>query len=93
VESTVVSDLIRRFPCVFEVSEEELERELRILTVLETYHNSSNNTPAVKKPSGDLKLWVYLHSESAESVAVKVWESLITFVSVWFNLPYIILPP
>lgn len=65
VESSVLNDLITHFPSVFEVDKAELDREMKILEVLESYHNNSNHVQS-KKRSGDLKIWIHLNSVNKE---------------------------
>ncbi|KAL0279711.1 UNVERIFIED_CONTAM: hypothetical protein PYX00_001209 [Menopon gallinae] len=52
VESSVLNDLITHFPSVFEVDKAELDREMKILQVLENYHNNSNHVQSKKRSGG-----------------------------------------
>lgn len=59
-ETLIVNDLICYYPEIFDVKQSEVDREMKILQMLEVY--SANNTSLRKKPSGELKIWVYLDS-------------------------------
>lgn len=75
VESAVINDLITHYPKLFEVDQTELEREMKILEVLESYHKKINQVTLanVSKPSGDLKIWIYLNSkENGECINITV---------------------
>lgn len=61
IETLIVNDLIRYYPEIFDAAQTEVEREMKILQMLENYHTNSTNT-LNKRPSGELKIWVYLHS-------------------------------
>lgn len=55
------------------VDADELERESKLLKVLERYHSSSASLPQPVKPSGDLKMWIYLNSkENGDYVNITV---------------------
>uniref|UniRef100_A0A1B6MF42 Arf-GAP with Rho-GAP domain, ANK repeat and PH domain-containing protein 2 n=1 Tax=Graphocephala atropunctata TaxID=36148 RepID=A0A1B6MF42_9HEMI len=71
-ESEVVGDLISLYPRLFHVGGAELAREQRIQEVLERYHNSVQQTPQTTKPSGDIKVWVYIGSRDSDCVSVTV---------------------
>lgn len=72
-ECEALSDLISLYPKLFLVDEEELQRENKIREVLERYGNSNSVIPQSFKPSGDLKVWIYLNSkESGEYVNVSI---------------------
>uniref|UniRef100_A0A1B6IHX6 Arf-GAP with Rho-GAP domain, ANK repeat and PH domain-containing protein 2 n=1 Tax=Homalodisca liturata TaxID=320908 RepID=A0A1B6IHX6_9HEMI len=71
-ESQVVNDLISLYPRLFHVDGAELAREQRIQEVLERYHNSVQQTPHTTKPSGDIKVWVYIGSRDSDCVSVTV---------------------
>ena len=78
----MVSDLILLFFQIFEVDEAELLREKRMLEVLERYHSANCSTPQ-NKPSGDLKLWIYLeHKDSSNCVNVTVSVAVVQKVNV-----------
>ncbi|XP_050548624.1 arf-GAP with Rho-GAP domain, ANK repeat and PH domain-containing protein 2 [Daktulosphaira vitifoliae] len=62
-ESEVVNDLILLYPKLFHVEDDEIKREDRILEALKYYHLASGNTIKPSKPSGDLKIWIYLGSK------------------------------
>ncbi|XP_063245220.1 uncharacterized protein LOC134546360 [Bacillus rossius redtenbacheri] len=64
LESAVVADLIALYPGLFDVDAEELSKERRMKEVLEHYHTSTTDVHR-RKPSGDLKMWVYLESASS----------------------------
>lgn len=50
-----------------------MERESKIREVLEKHHNSYASIPQSFKPSGDLKVWIYLKSkEDGEHVNITV---------------------
>ncbi|CAB0006272.1 unnamed protein product [Nesidiocoris tenuis] len=69
-ECEVISDLIAHYKAVFLVDCEEVDREKRIQEVLERVNSSPNLPPP--KPSGDLKISVYIGAKSKESVTVVV---------------------
>ncbi|CAG2055121.1 unnamed protein product [Timema podura] len=62
LESGVVTHLISMYPSLFDVDTEELNREKKMLEVLERYHASNTSVPH-NKPSGDLKVWIYIDSK------------------------------
>ncbi|KAL1456086.1 hypothetical protein WDU94_000840 [Cyamophila willieti] len=65
-ESLAVADLISLYPKLFHVEEEEIARERQMMHVLERYHISAVVTPQTSnKPSGDLKVWIYLESKDS----------------------------
>lgn len=66
-EAEAVADLISLYPRLFHVEEEEMAREREMMQVLERYHNSAVVTPQVNKPSGDLKVWIYLGSKESNN--------------------------
>lgn len=74
-ESLVVSDLILLYPRLFLVDGAEMAREQRIQEVLERYHNSVQQTPHTTKPSGDIKVWIYIGSRDSDCVSVSVSRS------------------
>lgn len=67
IESEVVHDLILLYPKLFYVEDEEIKREDRIIEALKQYNLSSGNVPQPSKPSGDLKIWIYLGSKDNEN--------------------------
>lgn len=67
IESEVVNDLILLYPKLFYVEEEEIKREYRISEALKQYNLSNGNVPQSSKPSGDLKIWIYLGSKDSEN--------------------------
>jgi len=78
----VVSDLILQFFQIFEVDAAELSREKRMLEVLERYHSANSSTPQ-NKPSGDLKIWIYLERRgSSNCVNVTVSLAVVQKVNV-----------
>jgi len=78
----VVSDLILQFFQIFEVDAAELTREKRMLEVLERYHCANSSTPQ-NKPSGDLKIWIYLERrDSSNCVNVTVSMAVVQEVNV-----------
>lgn len=48
------------------MEDEEIKREDRILEALIQYNLSNGNVPQPSKPSGDLKIWIYLGSKDSE---------------------------
>lgn len=52
---------------MFYVEEDEIKREDRILEALIQYNLSNGNAPQPSKPSGDLKIWIYLGSKDSEN--------------------------
>ncbi|XP_026806441.1 arf-GAP with Rho-GAP domain, ANK repeat and PH domain-containing protein 2 [Rhopalosiphum maidis] len=67
VESEAVNDLILLYPKLFYVEEDEIKREDRIMEALIQYNLSNGNVPQPSKPSGDLKIWIYLGSKDSEN--------------------------
>jgi len=67
IESEVVNDLILLYPKLFYVEDEEIKREDRIIKALKQYNLSSGNCLQPTKPSGDLKIWIYLCSKDSEN--------------------------
>ena len=57
----VCSDLISHYPVLFNVDNTEVEKERRMLEVLEQLHFP---TPSSMKRSGDIRMWVYIESRS-----------------------------
>lgn len=53
------------YPKLFYVEDDEINRENRILEALKQLSNS--NVPQPLKPSGDLKIWIYLGSKDSEN--------------------------
>jgi len=64
---------------LFYVEEDEIKREDRILEALIHYNLSNGNTPQPSKPSGDLKIWIYLGSKDSEN-CVNVTVSLLFII-------------
>lgn len=62
-----MNDLILLYPKLFYVENDEIEREDRILEALKLYNLSNGNVPQPSKPSGDLKIWIYLGSKDSEN--------------------------
>jgi len=52
---------------LFYVEEDEIKREDRILEALIQYNLSNGNALQPSKPSGDLKIWIYLGSKDSEN--------------------------
>lgn len=48
------------------MEDDEIKREDRILEALIQYNLSNGNIPQPSKPSGDLKIWIYLGSKDSE---------------------------
>ncbi|XP_054275592.1 arf-GAP with Rho-GAP domain, ANK repeat and PH domain-containing protein 3-like isoform X2 [Macrosteles quadrilineatus] len=71
-ESQVICDLIALYPQLFHVCGAELAREAKIQEVLERYHHSSQTTPQTTRPSGDIKVWVYIGKREGDCVSVTV---------------------
>ncbi|KAK2585291.1 hypothetical protein KPH14_009978 [Odynerus spinipes] len=69
-ETKVISDLIRFFPKLYQLSSADLAKEAKILEVLERHHVSNNGLRGA--PSGDLKIWIYLLSKEGECVNVSI---------------------
>ncbi|CAG7726258.1 unnamed protein product, partial [Allacma fusca] len=63
----VVRDLIENYYTLFRVDSQEIEREKRIQDGLEKFHLDSVR----RKPSGDMRIFVYLH-ERDENTAISV---------------------
>lgn len=64
---------------MFYVEEDEIKREDRILEALIHYNLSNGNAPQPSKPSGDLKIWIYLGSKDSEN-CVNVTVSLLFII-------------
>ncbi|XP_043263177.1 uncharacterized protein LOC122403625 isoform X1 [Colletes gigas] len=69
-ETRVVGDLIRLYPKLYQVTAADLEKEAKILEVLEKHHVSNNGLRGA--PSGDLKMWIYIFSIDGECVNVTI---------------------
>lgn len=69
-ETLVVSDLIKLYPQLYQLSAVDLAKEAKILEVLERHHASNNGLRSA--PSGDLKIWIYLFTRDGECVNVTV---------------------
>ncbi|XP_049784428.1 arf-GAP with Rho-GAP domain, ANK repeat and PH domain-containing protein 2 [Schistocerca cancellata] len=70
-EVSVVADLIRHYPELFRVDNEELQREKRMLEILERYHHSNNNMSV--KQTGEFKVWIHLEAkDSGNCVSVTI---------------------
>lgn len=67
IESEVVNNLILLYPKLFYVEDDEIKREDRIMKALKLYSLSSGNCLQPIKPSGDLKIWIYLGSKDSEN--------------------------
>nr|XP_018909007.1 PREDICTED: arf-GAP with Rho-GAP domain, ANK repeat and PH domain-containing protein 1 [Bemisia tabaci] len=63
-ESEVVCDLITLYPKLFDVDGDELDRERRMMEVLERYHDTPQRQ---NRPSGDLKVWIYINGKDSGS--------------------------
>ncbi|GLH01058.1 GTPase-activating protein CdGAPr [Gryllus bimaculatus] len=63
-ETAVVADLITYHVQLFEVNDEELNREKLMQEVLERINSSSTSLPQ-SKPSGELHVWVYLNNRDS----------------------------
>merc|ERR1719356_1650974 len=62
-KSTLVcSDLISNYPVLFNVDNLEVEKERRMLEVLEKINFP---TPASMKRSGDIRMWIYIESRTS----------------------------
>ena len=57
-EATVMGDLIAYYKNLFHPTQEELEKESIMLTVLQKYHAAAENLSDAVKQSGDLKVWI-----------------------------------
>ncbi|XP_008550939.1 arf-GAP with Rho-GAP domain, ANK repeat and PH domain-containing protein 1 [Microplitis demolitor] len=68
-ETTVVGDLIRLYPKLYQLSADDLAKEAKILEVLER-HVANNGLRGA--PSGDLKIWIYLFTKDGECVNVTI---------------------
>lgn len=68
-ETSVVGDLIRFYPKLYQLSADDLAKEAKILEVLER-HVANNGLRGA--PSGDLKIWIYLFTKDGECVNVTV---------------------
>ncbi|KAK0177358.1 hypothetical protein PV328_001420 [Microctonus aethiopoides] len=69
-ETLVVSDLIKLYPQLYQLSAVDLAKEAKILEVLERHHASNNGLRSA--PSGDLKIWIYLFTRDGECVNVTI---------------------
>ncbi|XP_076248320.1 rhoGAP_ARAP and RA_ARAPs domain-containing protein RhoGAP15B [Calliopsis andreniformis] len=69
-ETRVVGDLIKLYPKLYQLTAADLEKEAKILEVLEKYHISNNGPRGT--PSGDLKMWIYIFSKEEECVNVTI---------------------
>ena len=58
----VCSDLISNYPLLFNVDNLEVEKERRMLEVLEKINFP---TPASMKRSGDIRMWIYIESRTS----------------------------
>ena len=56
------SDLISNYPVLFNVDNLEVEKERRMLEVLEKINFP---TPASMKRSGDIRMWIYIESRTS----------------------------
>ncbi|KAH0535313.1 arf-GAP with Rho-GAP domain, ANK repeat and PH domain-containing protein 1 isoform X1 [Cotesia glomerata] len=68
-ETSVVGDLIRFYPKLYQLSADDLAKEAKILEVLER-HVANNGLRGA--PSGDLKIWIYLFTKDGECVNVTI---------------------
>lgn len=59
-EATVMGDLIGYYKQLFHPTQEELEKEAIMLTVLQKYHAAAENLSDAVKKSGDLKVWIHV---------------------------------
>jgi len=53
------ADFLAHFPTLFNVDREEIEKEKRMLEVLEKINFP---TPTSMKRSGDIRMWIYIES-------------------------------
>jgi len=72
-ETDVCADLITNYPYLFDVEMEELDKERKLVSVLERINHP---TPSTVKRSGDVIMWCYLHSRSGKCVSVTLHPSL-----------------
>jgi len=63
-ESDVCRDLIDFYMFIFDVAEEELQKEAKISETLEKINKHDRGRQALKR-SGDLRLWVYIDTKSS----------------------------
>lgn len=70
-ESAVVAQLISLYKNIFPISADELEREKKMLQVLERCSKSPQG-PINTKSSGDLRIWIHLYNKEGETVNIAV---------------------
>jgi len=63
-ESDVCRDLIDNYMFIFDVAEEELQKEAKISETLEKINKHDRGRQALKR-SGDIRLWVYIDTKSS----------------------------
>ena len=63
-ESDVCVDLLEHYALLFDVPEEEFERERKISDVLQKLHRADRGR-CILKSSGDVRVWVYIDSKSS----------------------------
>jgi len=74
VSTTVCADFLAHYPTLFNVDREEVEKEKRMLEVLEKINFP---TPTSMKRSGDIRMWIYIESRtSGECVSLVLHPSL-----------------
>lgn len=71
---------------MFYVEDDEIKREDRILEALIQYNLSNGNIPQPSKPSGDLKIWIYLGTKDSEN-CVNV---TVSFFKIIFIIKYVL---
>lgn len=64
---------------MFHIEEDEIKREDRIIEALKQYNLASGNVPQPTKPSGDLRIWIYLGSKDSDK-CVNVTVSIFAFI-------------
>lgn len=72
------------YPKLFHVEDDEIKREDRILEALKQFNLSNGNIPQTSKPSGDLKIWIYLGSKDSDNcvnVTVSFYFSFLNIIT------------
>ncbi|XP_058063484.1 uncharacterized protein LOC131213459 [Anopheles bellator] len=64
-DADVVADLIRMYPQLFPMSDDELRKDQMMLEVLQRYHAAAENLSDAVKHSGDLKMWITIECDNS----------------------------
>lgn len=72
-QTKVVTDLITLYPRIYDVTDTEMAREMKMLSFFEKYHSAAPSQQPISKPSGDLRIWVSIGQPgSGETVQIAV---------------------